>query len=50
MESINSIHLYVELTAPLQKKFSVAPADQARGVVLHALEQGLSWRSEDESV
>jgi len=46
----SSIHLYVELTDLLHKKFSIEPADQARSAVLHALEQGLTWRSEDESV
>jgi len=46
----SSIHLYVELSDPLQKKLSLAPADQARTVVLYALEQGLTWESEEESV
>ena len=35
----SSIDLYLELASPRQKELSVAPADQARRVVLQALGQ-----------
>jgi len=40
-----SIQLYVDLAAPLQKKFGVPTADRARALVLHALDDGLTWSS-----
>ena len=39
MSALKSIDLYLELASPRQKELSVAPADQARRVVLQALGQ-----------
>jgi len=47
MDALRSaIRLYVDLADPLQKKIGVQPADQARAVVLDALERGLTWSTQ----
>jgi hypothetical protein len=50
MEALrSSIELYVDLVEPLQKRFGVQPADQARAVAFRALEDGLAWSPQGES-
>jgi len=47
MEALkSSIELYVDLVGPLQGKYGVRPADEARAVSLSALADGMDWSSD----